>query len=346
MNMKGFIKVSSLLLLSIPLFWWAIHEIPILEIFATLLRLSPLGLIGLSLVNVLILLLFAGRWLLVTRALGQRLHILSLLIYRLAGFGVSYFTPGPQFGGEPLQVHLLHKHHNISGGAALAGVSVDKMIEVLANFSFLVLGLMLVFRASLFNISELFLFIPVALITLPLIYLALLRFARRPVTWTLIRLSLPGKWNPAFERARFHMISAEEQVANIVSKQPRFLIAALGLSLITWGIMIFEYWFTLQLLGIRLELAQVIIALTAARIAFLLPIPAGLGALEAGQVAAMQILGLEPAIGISVSLIIRARDFTLSSLGLGLAGLTTTRFNPTKLISEVQTVPISITEER
>ena len=64
-----------------------------------------------------------------------------------------------------------------------------------------------------------------------------------------------------------------------------------------------------------------IISLTAARIAFLTPLPGGLGALEASQVFAMGALGFNPALGISISLWIRSRDVLLALLGLGLAGM-------------------------
>ena len=107
--------------------------------------------------------------------------------------------------------------------------------------------------------------------------------------------------------------------------------------------MIAEYSLALRVLGIQLEPAQVIIALTAARIAFLLPIPAGLGALEAGQVAAMQMLGVEPALGISISLLIRARDLSLGVLGLWLGGLLT-RLGPLNPTTAVQ--PIIIRPQR
>jgi glycosyltransferase 2 family protein len=341
MKMKGFMKTSSLLLLSIPLLWWAIREIPLTDIYSTLLQLSPLGLLGLSLLNVLILLLFTGRWWLVIHALGRRLPFLSLVIYRLAGFGVSYFTPGPQFGGEPLQAHLIHKHHNLTGGFSLASVTIDKLIEILVNFTFLMFGMILIFRAQQFSISQLLLLIPAGLLAFPLVYFGLLRFGRRPVTWFLKKLTFPNRWQPAYKQTRYHIVSAEEQVATFVSNRPRFLLGTLGLSCITWGIMILEYWLTLNLLGIQLEPMQVIIALTAARVAFLLPVPAGLGALEAGQVTAMHILGFEPVVGISVSLLIRARDLALGGLGLWLGGLST-RHNPSKPISGVQTVPIQV----
>jgi uncharacterized membrane protein YbhN (UPF0104 family) len=62
-------------------------------------------------VNVIVVVSFSGRWWLILRAQGQRLPYWSLAGYRLAGFGITYFTPGPQLGGEP-QVYLItHREH-------------------------------------------------------------------------------------------------------------------------------------------------------------------------------------------------------------------------------------------
>ena len=66
---------------------------------------------------------------------------------------------------------------------------------------------------------------------------------------------------------------------------------------------------------------QSVVVLPAARVAFLLPVPAGLGALEAGQVLAMQALGINPAVGIGLSLLIRSRDIIFGGLGLWWGGL-------------------------
>jgi uncharacterized membrane protein YbhN (UPF0104 family) len=74
-------------------------------------------------------------------------------------------------------------------------------------------------------------------------------------------------------------------------------------------------------LGLEMTLPQAVTAMVAARVAILLPLPAGLGALEASQALAMRGLGLSPAAGVSLSLLIRARDVLLGLLGLGLAAL-------------------------
>jgi len=60
-------------------------------------------------------------------------------------------------------------------------------------------------------------------------------------------------------------------------------------------------------------------ALLAARAASLLPLPAAVGALEASQALAMASLGLPPAYGVSLSLLIRGRDVLFGLFGLALA---------------------------
>ncbi|MBT7783065.1 MAG: flippase-like domain-containing protein, partial [Anaerolineae bacterium] len=132
------------------LFWWAWRDISLPQLWESLHHFTPLSLGILGIINAAILLLFGSRWWLILRALGYDLPYLSLAKYRLASFGVSYFTPGPQFGGEPLQVYFLHKNHQVPTETALASVSLDKLLEMLANFTFLVFGVMIILWQGLF----------------------------------------------------------------------------------------------------------------------------------------------------------------------------------------------------
>ncbi len=78
-----------------------------------------------------------------------------------------------------------------------------------------------------------------------------------------------------------------------------------------------EFWLLLRFLGIDASWIDAIAALTLVRMAFLAPIPGGLGALEASLVFAAQMAGWGAAAGIAASLVIRARDIILALLGLG-----------------------------
>ena len=109
-------------------------------------RLQPGQLFLLLAVNVAVLATFSARWWLLLYAQGYALPYRNLIAYRLATFAVSYFTPGPHFGGEPLQVYLVSARHQVPVSVSIAAVVLDKVLEMLANFTFLTLGVIFVLR--------------------------------------------------------------------------------------------------------------------------------------------------------------------------------------------------------
>ena len=114
---------------------------------------------------------------------------------------------------------------------------------------------------------------------------------------------------------------SEEQSIALCRSHPFFLLAAIGASLLSWLAIIGEFWLMTNVMGLKLTLSEAVVALLAARVAILLPMPAAIGALEASQALAMRVLGQSPAAGVSLSLLIRARDVLLGVLGLWLAGV-------------------------
>jgi uncharacterized protein (TIRG00374 family) len=310
-------------LAALPLLGWALHKAPWRESAAVLLGLRPEALLILACVNTGLLFLFGGRWWLILRALGQRVPYLALIGYRLAGFGVSYFTPGPQFGGEPLQAFLLQRRENLPTATAFASVTLDRLLELLANFTFLLLGMLMILSGGLFSsaIRWQALALACGLFSLPVGYLLALRAGRRPLAGPLQRLASRRPGEATLAKLQNSLAAAEAQAGSLCREQPRVIWQALAVSLVVWGLMVGEYWLMLHLLGVRLPLPQVVAALTAARLAILLPMPGGLGALEASQVLALSALGVNPAYGASLGLLIRARDVLIGGLGLGLGSL-------------------------
>jgi uncharacterized membrane protein YbhN (UPF0104 family) len=124
---------------------------------------------------------------------------------------------------------------------------------------------------------------------------------------------------PAVVRAGEALSAVDDLATAFFRKHPRAVVSALLISVLSWLGMLAEFWLMAGFLGDRLTLLQTIIALTAARIAFLLPLPGGLGALEASQALAMSALGFDAAAGVSLALLIRGRDMLFGVIGLGWA---------------------------
>ena len=325
---KRFLQVG-LWALAVLLLWLVVRTVPLAAVMQTLGHLRGWQVGGLILLNGLVLLTLNGRWWLILRGLGYRLPFWSLLGHRLAAFGVSYFTPGPQFGGEPVQVLLVERQHGVPQSVAIAAVSLDKTVELLLNFGFLALGITAVLQTGLLGgVVEASTAVWVLLLLLPpLLYLWLIWRGRRPISGLLSLLLgwtqrwLKVDWLGEMETAVAH---SEAQMNSLCQKNPGAIIGSIGISCLSWVLMIAEFYGMVTFLGVPLTFAQLIALLTAARLAFLLPLPGGLGTLEASQVWALGLLGLNPAAGISLSLLIRLRDVSLGLLGLWWGGR---RFN-------------------
>jgi len=309
----GWVAVLGVLL------WAALQNAPLPDIWASLQHLSATQIVVILILDVIAFVLVTMRWWTIARAESKSLPLLPLIAYRMAVFALSYFTPGPQVGGEALQVVYLQKNYGLSYARATSAVIVDKLIEFLTNFIFLGFGLYAIFRAGIFSGNEMQAtgsMIPLAaLLVWPPIHITLLYNGRFPIS-AVLRAVQERFGRPDWMRL---LIVSERMAAAFCRRYPRMLLASLGASLASWVVMAFEYSLMAGFLHISLDFWQTLAALTALQLAFLLPLPAGLGALEFSQVLVMRALGLPDALGISLSLLMRARDLFNGGVGLLIA---------------------------
>jgi uncharacterized membrane protein YbhN (UPF0104 family) len=84
--------------------------------------------------------------------------------------------------------------------------------------------------------------------------------------------------------------------------------------------MVVEYALMASFLGIHLPFLKTVAAWAAGWLSFLMPLPGGLGALEASQIFILGRFGVHSATAISMILLMRARDLLIGGIGLLLAG--------------------------
>ncbi len=216
--------------------------------------------------------------------------LFTLLPYRLSAFAVSYFTPGPQFGGEPVQVWSLHRH-GIDTATGTASVVLDKLLELLVNFAVLAAGAVAILMVGLWPLRNptLFLVLAFVLLALPLFYLVLLWQGKQPFRW-LARRWVHNDEASKVDRIIKMLVESEHQAGLVCQEQPRILFVGLFWSMVAWALMLIEFGLSARFLGIDLTPMQVLAVLALARFAFLLPMPAGLGVLESIQVIAITAL--------------------------------------------------------
>jgi uncharacterized protein (TIRG00374 family) len=319
-NPSRVFRFTALYSILAVLLYLALHNAPLTEIWNAIsqLTLSQIG--SLFLLNALVIAAMTARWWVIVRAENPAIPFLTLIRYRLAVFGLSYFTPGPQVGGEPLQVLYLQRYHGISFARATSAVIMDKLLEFLANFILIAAGLTAAVRVGLLSATGVAasasLAPMVAVLVWPVLHLLLLYHGRYPIS-SLLRTLSTFIGNHAWMRL---IMVAERMAASFTRRKLSALLVALGFSVIAWTGMALEYFLMASFLNTNLSFEQTLAALTAALVAFLMPLPGGLGALEASQVYALQAMGYSPAIGISLSLIMRGRDIFNGLIGLLLTG--------------------------
>lgn len=310
---------SLLVGLILVLFVLALKDVSLQETWSILSQLHLWQILVLLGLDGLILCLFASRWWMVLHAFNQRIPFLALLTYRQAAFSISYFTPGTQFGGEPFQVHLVQSRHQLTTPTAVASVTLDKLLELTSNFTFLAAGALFIFVSGLFEQLPRLPFALTALILLllPTVYLLAVAQGGSPASRLMTWYSSLKPNSASINRITGLVRSSEQEIQCFFQEHRNWLLAIGVLSGLTWVFVILEYWLMAIFLGERLNFTQTFVGLIAARASFLLPIPAGIGALEGSQILAMQAVGLDGSFGLSIGLLIRIRDILFGLIGLG-----------------------------
>ena len=301
------------------LLFFALRNVPLDQIWLTIrgLQFWQVGtLFGLSL---FIYAMMTLRWWIIVRAENRHIPYLPLLLVRIAVFGVSYFTLGPHVGGEPLQVFYLQRKYRLSFTHATASVIMDKLLELLANFFLLAVGLTAILQAGILSTngggSWLSLSGLLLLCLWPPVHIVCLYRRKYPLSALLRGISLIKK-----ESRPVRFIAASERLAGAFCRRHfSSLVSATAISIVAGVGMVCEFALIVNFLGIELSSWQTIAAWTAGWLALLVPLPGGLGALEASEVFALGVFGVPAALAIGVTLVMRGRDLLIGGLGLSLA---------------------------
>jgi len=318
-DLKWLVRLLAVVILGL-LVWWAVHNVPLAEIWSAIRGLHAWQIAILLAANGVLYVLVTLRWWLIVRADAQRVPYPPLLSLRLSVFAVSYFTFGPQVGGEPLQVLFLQRKYGLTYTRATAAVLMDKLLEFLVDFLLLPIGLTAIFRAGVlaengftFSWELMGLFL---LILWPPVHILLLYHHHYPITALVRAIPLISKKAKATRFLR----AAEWLAGDFCRRHLPYLLGALGASLLAGAGMVAEYALMASFLGIQLTSLKTIAAWAAGWLSFLMPLPGGLGALEASQIFVLGRFGVHHATAVSMILLMRARDLLIGGIGLLLAG--------------------------
>ena len=87
-------------------------------------------------------------------------------------------------------------------------------------------------------------------------------------------------------------------------------------SLVAWSLMFLEFKFILLAMGYQVNWIIIFSMIAVTGIAYMVPIPAALGALEGGHASLFSLIGMGAGIGAVTGIIIRIRDLFWTFIGL------------------------------
>ena len=305
-------------LFSLVLVLWIGQSLPLATIRDSVSGLSLGQWILWSLLNLGIILVYVQRWRCLCVAARLDITFNQLFLLRQAGQLISFMTPGPQFGGEPFQVYWLWKKFSAPGGLALLSVALDRFFEVWINFAVLLLSLIILMLTPALDLSGW---------SAPTMALALMILVLTWSGWFLIsqqekissgikKLARPWQHSPQLARIDGHWEDLAARLRKVIRAEKPALGLAFLLSLLGWGGMIVEVWLLLGFFAIRPGFIGLVLLMVAMRLAFLLPLPGGIGTLEAAIFWAFSVLGLPLAGAAAVIAMMRLRDMVVLLVGL------------------------------
>lgn len=306
--------------------WWFGMQ----GVVASLRAASPAGLLVYLGLSVVVLLLQASRWALVSAAVGGATPFGRLVAARLAGDGISSLLPLASVSGDPLRA-VLARTGDTHLSAATAGVAIDRLLEVVGNllavvtylgvFSFAAVGASSSRTALALGATAM---VPLALMLLLFVQLARGNRPLAPLYGPRVRLWVPrhGHWLDGLRRV-------EEHLADFFrTHRLAFVIGLICSILIEVGVVL-QYRALLGAFGVHLDLPALLMVPLGGGLARTVPTPAALGTLEAVQVMAVGASTGNADLGFVVGIIVRLHETLL--ILVGLATLAALGFSPSRL---------------
>ena len=311
-------------ILALILIGWALIHLPLSGIKQSILSLTASQWLTWIGVNAIIIWLGTKRWHSLIGMLEGKISFTNVLFFRQAGQAISFITPGPQFGGEPLQVYWLCRA-GIVLEKSLLSIGLDRCYELFVNFTvllmcvffLLIIGDIPFVKASAVTANSTFNNVVYAVIVCALLISVGMLMQR--CTWIssrLHKLLASCAQHRFLEKFTKSWRALKSELGEVIRTQKLVLINAAFISLLAWAALLGELALLLQFLNIDFDVTAFLLILIAMRLALLLPIPGGVGTLEASVFWSFHYLQLPDAAAMGLIALTRLRDIIILLFGL------------------------------
>ncbi len=254
----------------------------------------------------------ALKWKLIINSVGHDVGFWKLLTYRGAADAVSYLTPFAKLGGDPLRAYLLKKN-GISGIKSLATVVVDRLCDMMVFGSIAaVMTVALLGLVTLPNYEREILLVALVLMAMIIVLLYFMSITKGILTSIFMLLPRLQLFKRTIQKVR----EIDQISTQFFKEKKSTLVKVILLGMIQWCLIILEFKLATLIIGYDASTVELLLMILAVSITNMIPIPAGLGVLEAGQVSLFRLLGSGAQIGLAFSFILRLKDALWALCGL------------------------------
>jgi len=255
------------------------------------------------------------RWGYVLRGLAPSPGIVALTLYRSAGHSLAVLVPSGKLGGDPLRAYLAVRG-GVSAPHAIASTGVDRTLEIAASAPFSILFASLLLQHGVPQLGRALLTVIVATAALGVgVFLAVRRLRRsRGLVSALVKAMGVDRW--AVVDSQMGVIEASEESAAALSADRGRMWATFAIGLFANLLVVAEFTLLLHAFGLPDDTVAIVGAIFATGAAHMLPVPAGVGVLEGGQMWLFEMLGYGADVGLAVGLVVRLRELLWMAPGL------------------------------
>ncbi len=285
------------------------------ELVIAIRHLSPVALAAYLVLGVAVRLGYSWRWDLVARAFGSHVALLRLLRARLAGDAIGALVPSAKLAGEPVRIAMMYAD-GIAGAEATAGVTVDRLLELIGNLVTVVAYVLVFAFARTLNeptpALPLLLALTVASLAALAVPLWMLFRGRRPLAPFYAWRGLPRRlasWAAGMRQTEDHLL-------RFFGAHRRTFLWGLMSSLAIELVIVGEYFCLLAAFGVVLPLPLLLLVLLGTGFARAVPTPAGVGALQAGSVAVLGLAAGQPETGFLIGLVLQLHEALWVAVGV------------------------------
>lgn len=332
--MKKVIKFLIGLGFGLLLFYWIVDKAGVETLNnAAQLFISWQGLVVIAL-TFIITFISVWRWKVILSCQGEELGWNELTQVWTASYAVNYLTPFSGYGGEAVRTYLSKNVLDVDWQKGFSSVIIDKILDSTFHLLFILIGLVVFLRWGYFPNNLITWIVIVVLLTLTVVLAVFYSRAIGKKSILLLILKLFGlkKTKVKHTNNGEFIFNTEGDVLRFFSPRKAFFWKGVGISFLR------QVGHYLRILVLVIFLVEFVPIKTFAvqgmgNLSLLLPLPAGLGGLEAVSAFGFQALDLGFENGTTFAMNWRGADLVICLLGVGFGAYLSLRLFKERMIN-------------